>query len=115
MRMTIFKNDRSRQAFCFGRQTASTSDTVDQLQAQIEQLSSTRPSMKGKLPDCRESCARRVLSLPGGVWSMRSQPRAEPFANGALGVPTAVSPRAAGLEQAPCARLICPCGKEVEA
>jgi hypothetical protein len=38
--MTIFKNERNRLAFLFGRQTAlrSTSDTVDQLQAQIERL-----------------------------------------------------------------------------
>ena len=40
MRMTVFKNDCSRQACRFGRQTAlrSTSETIDQLQAQIEQL-----------------------------------------------------------------------------
>jgi hypothetical protein len=40
MRMSIFKNERNRLAFRFGRRTAlrSTSDVVDQLQAQIEKL-----------------------------------------------------------------------------
>jgi uncharacterized protein YqfA (UPF0365 family) len=38
--MTIFKNERNRLAFLFGRQTdlRSTSDVVEQLQAQIAQL-----------------------------------------------------------------------------
>jgi len=38
MPMTIFKNERNRLAFRFGRQTAFPSTSVEQLQAQIERL-----------------------------------------------------------------------------
>jgi len=38
MPMTIFKNERNRLTFRFGRQTALPSTSVEQLQAEIERL-----------------------------------------------------------------------------
>jgi hypothetical protein len=77
MPMTIFKNERSRLAFRFVRVTAlrSTSDVVDQLQAQIEQLKFNAAEYERQLTAFHDSWPKRALSWPDAISSMRSPMR----------------------------------------
>jgi hypothetical protein len=65
MPLTIFKNERNRLAFRFGRQTAlrSANDVVDQLQKQIEQLKFNAAEYERQLTAISRQLAEARLEL----------------------------------------------------